>query len=207
MNQERLRRVREEILANGFDGIALMPGPNMQYLSGIRSHISERPVILFVPADDDPAIIIPSLEAAKALQAGIPKDRIFDWSDEEGYTGAFQGACAHLELSDYLLGVESLHMRLLELELLQRYAPGLTLAHAEPVMTALRLTKDISELGAMQKAVAVAEKAMEALLPRIEIGMTEKTIAVMLLEELVKAGGDFDVFGPVVRAPRSQRFT
>ncbi|MCA9960505.1 MAG: aminopeptidase P family N-terminal domain-containing protein, partial [Anaerolineales bacterium] len=124
MNQQRLQQLTEQILANGLDGIALVPGPNMVYVSGIHSHLSERPIVLFIPADDEPAIVIPTLEAMKARAVGIPTDRIFAWSDDEGYTGAFQQACAQLELSDYLLGVEALHMRVLELELLKRYAPG-----------------------------------------------------------------------------------
>ncbi|MFQ5435669.1 MAG: aminopeptidase P family N-terminal domain-containing protein, partial [Anaerolineae bacterium] len=89
MNQTRMQKLTQEILAHGVDGIALMPGPNMVYLSGIHTHVSERPILLFLPADDDPAIIIPHLEAMKARDAGIPDERIFAWTDEEGYTGAF----------------------------------------------------------------------------------------------------------------------
>lgn len=200
MNKQRLDKLTEQILAHGLDGIALVPGPNMVYISHIHSHLSERPIVLFLPADDDPAIIIPTLEAMKARTAGIPEDRIFAWSDEEGYTGAFQQACAHLELSDYLLGVEALHMRVLELELLQRYAPGLTIAHADPALAALRLVKDESEVAAMLKAVAVAEAAMEKLLPRIKIGQTEKQVAAMLTQELINAGADAIAFGPIVSA-------
>lgn len=198
MHQKRLEKLNKQVLAHGFDGIALVPGPNMVYLSGIHAHLSERPIVFFIPADDDPAIIIPTLEASKARAAGILEDRIFNWSDEEGYTSAFQRACAQLELSDYLLGVEALHMRILELELLQRYAPGLTTSHVEPVMTALRIVKDETELASMQKAAEVAEKAIHNLLPRIKIGQTEKQIAAMLVEELVEAGSEGSPFGPIV---------
>ncbi|MCA9968869.1 MAG: aminopeptidase P family protein [Anaerolineales bacterium] len=198
MNHERLQRLKDEILSNGLDGIVLMPGPNMTYISGIHTHVSERPILLFVPADDDPAIVIPTLEAMKARDAGIPEARIFGWSDEEGYTGAFQQACAHLELSDYLLGVEALHMRVLEFELLKRYAPGLQTAHAEPLLMTLRLVKDAGELAAMETAVAVAEKAMQRLLPRIQIGMTEKQVAALLTQELLAGGADSIAFGPIV---------
>ena len=198
MNTERLKRLQKQILTNGLDGLALVPGPNMVYVSDIHSHLSERPIVLFIPADDDPAIVIPTLEAMKAKTAGIPKDRIFAWSDDEGYTGAFQQACAHLELSDYLLGVESLHMRVLELELLKRYAPGLTTTHAEPIMMSLRLQKDAAELAAMEEAIAVAEQAMHNLLPRIKIGMTEKQVAALLTQELLLGGADSIAFGPIV---------
>lgn len=200
MNERRLQRLTDAILEHGLDGIVLMPGPNLLYLSGIHVHVSERPILLFVPADDDPAIIIPTLEAQKAREAGIAEERIFHWSDDEGYTGAFQRACAHLELSDFLLGVEALHMRVLEMELLHRYAPGLTTAHAEPIMGALRLAKDEGELAAMQQAVNIAEQALESVIARIEIGQSEKRIAAMLSQALMDAGSQGNAFGPIVQA-------
>lgn len=198
MNDQRLQRLTEQITAHGLDGLALMPGPNLTYISGIHTHLSERPTLLFIPADDDPAIIIPSLEAMKARDAGIPEDRIFDWNDADGYHGAFQRACAHLELADYMLGVEALHMRVLELQLLQRYAPGLQIAHAEPALSALRSVKDAAEIAAMEKAIAIAEKALQRIIPRIKIGLSERQVAAMLTQELLASGADSIAFGPIV---------
>lgn len=200
MNRTRLQQLTAEILAHGLDGIALVPGPNMIYLSGIHTHVSERPIVLFFPADDDPAIIIPGLEAMKARDVGIPNDRIFAWTDQEGYTGAFQQASARLELSNYLLGVEAFHMRVVEYELLQRYAPGVQFAHADPVITALRIHKDESEIAAMVRATAVAETALQKILPHIKIGQTEKQIAAMLSQALMEGGADSIAFGPIVSA-------
>jgi Xaa-Pro dipeptidase len=200
MNQERWQRLIEQIVAHGLDGLALVPGPNMAYISGIHAHLSERPIVLFIPADDDPAIIIPTLEAMKARDAGIPEDRIFAWNDAEGYAGAFQQACSHLELADYLLGVEALHMRVLELQLLQRYAPGLQTAHAEEALSALRSVKDEAEIAAMERAIAIAEKALKRILPRIKVGLNERQIAAMLTQELMASGADSIAFGPIVSA-------
>ena len=200
MNQARLNRLSEQIVAHGLDGVALMPGPNLFYVSGMHVHLSERPILLFIPADDDPAIIIPMLEAMKAEAAGIPTERIFAWDDTEGYAGAFQRACAHLELTDYLLGVEALHMRVLELQMLQRYAPGLQIAHAEPALSALRAVKDAAEIAAMEKAIAVAERALQRILPRIKIGLSERQVAAMLTQELLASGADSIAFGPIVAA-------
>jgi Xaa-Pro dipeptidase len=200
MNSQRLERLTEQIVAHGLDGLALVPGPNMLYVSGIHSHLSERPIVLFIPADDDPAVIIPTLEAMKARDAGILDDRIFDWNDAEGYAGAFQAACAHLELADYMLGVEALHMRVLELQMLQRYAPGLQVAHAEPALSALRSVKDAAEIAAMEKAIAIAEKALQRIVPRIKIGLSERQIAAMLTQELLASGADSIAFGPIVSA-------
>jgi Xaa-Pro dipeptidase len=200
MKQDRIDRFREKVLENGLDGVGLMPGANMLYLSGIHAHLSERPIVLFIPVDDLPAIIIPTLEAGKAAAAGIPENRIFSWNDDDGYTGAFQRASAQLELSGYLLGVEAYHMRLLELELLQRYAPGLTTAHVDSLMTALRSVKDEDEISSVRKAVAIAEEAMEKLIPRLQIGQSEKQISSILIEELMTAGSEAIPFTPIVSA-------
>ena len=200
MNQERLDGINERLSAQGLDGAVLMPGPNMLYFSGIRTHVSERPTLLFILAGQSPAIIIPSFEAVKARDAGIAEERIFHWADDEGYRGAFQRACDDLELAGNLLGVEALHMRIFEMELLKEHAPGLSTAHAEPFISALRIRKDETEIAAMQKAVRVAEQAMEGLLPRISVSQTEKQIAAMLVEELTKAGSEGNAFEPIVCA-------
>jgi len=198
MNENRLQKLTKQMLAHGVDGIAVVPGPNMVYLSGIHSHLSERPIVLFFPTDDDPAIIIPNLEAIKAREAGIPEEHIFAWSDEEGYTSAFQQACARLELADYLMGVEALHMRVLELELLRRYAPGLQTTHAEPILMDLRAVKDAGEIAAIEQAIDTAQRAMQRLLPEIKIGMTEKQIAALLTQFQLEAGAEAIAFGPIV---------
>lgn len=198
INKNRLDKLQSQISAQGLDGIAIMPGPNMIYLSGIHTHISERPIILFLPAAGDLAIIIPNLEAMKARAAGVPENRVFGWTDQEGYRPAFERASKELELPGWKLGVEALQMRVLELELLREFAPGLNTTHAEPLIGTLRSVKDPNEIAAMEKAVAVAEQSIESLLPRIKIGMSEKQIAALLTQELLERGGESIAFGPIV---------
>ena len=200
MNQERAQKLNEQIRERGLDTVALVPGPNLTYVSGIHVHLSERPIVLFLPAEDEPAIIIPVLEASKAEDAGVKLKRIFVWSDEAGYAGAFERASSRLGLSNSRLGVEALRMRVLEMEMIDRYAPGLTTTHADPLMDALRLRKGADELAAMERAVAVAEEAMHNLLPRLKRGQTEKEVAAMLTVEILEAGADSLAFNPIVSA-------
>ncbi len=198
MNDKRLQKLQEQIRAHDLNGIALVPGPNKLYISGIHTHLSERPIILFIPAVGVPAIIIPTLEAMKAQDAGIPQNRIFDWNDQEGHASAFQQASEILGLNEWKLGVEALHMRVLELDLLRQIAPDLQYTHAEPIMDILRAVKDDTEIAAMEKAIAVAESAIQSLLPQIKIGMSEKQVAAMLTQLLMDGGAESIAFGPIV---------
>ena len=198
MNQQRLERLQQEMTLRGLDGIVLMPGPNQVYFSGMHTHVSERPILLFLPAADAPAVIIPTLEAMKAQAVGVPEARIFAWSDEEWFEGAFARAAATLKLAGAHWGVEALAMRVLELETLHQVAPDLRTSHAEPAIMALRAIKDADEIAAMEKAVAVAERALEKLLPQIKIGQTEKQVAAMLNHLLMAEGADTVAFSPII---------
>jgi Xaa-Pro dipeptidase len=198
MNQQRVTQLQQQLAHQQLDGVILMPGPNSFYFSGMHTHVSERPVLLFIPQTGDPAVIIPGLEAMKAEEAGIPGERIFAWSDEVWFEGAFQQAAKTLNLDGQHWGVEALYMRVLELEALKAIAPNLQTSHAEPALMALRSIKDESELAAMGKAIGVAERAMERLLPQIKIGMTEKQVAAQLTALLLAEGGESIAFGPIV---------
>ena len=198
MNQKRLSNLQQQMTANQMDGIALVPGPNMVYFSGIHAHLSERPIILFVPAVGEPAIIIPTLEAMKARAAGINEELIFSWNDEAGHDAAFQDAAAALGMSSWDLGVETLYMRVLESQLLIEASPELQLRSANKLISALRGIKDGNELAAMKRAVEVAERAMSTLLPHIRAGMSEKELAAMLTQALMDAGADTVSFSPIV---------
>lgn len=198
MNQNRLTRAQQGLQQQNHDFLALVPGPNLLYLTGIHAHLSERPLVFFLTKAGNTAVVIPRLEASKAESAGIPPAHIFAWQDGEGYEGAFQQASDALGLSGKSVAVETLYMRVLELEMLQNTAVDITITHADPLLNQLRLHKDPTELAAMRRAVAVAETALERLLPQIKIGHTEKQIAALLNQELLNSGADALSFGTIV---------
>jgi Xaa-Pro dipeptidase len=180
MHMNRLNRLIEEVSAHGLDVLALVPGPNLFYLTGLSFHLSERPVVALFPVGGPPAIVLPALEAVKVEQATVGLEP-FPYTDEDGHTPAFQRACAALELADCIVGVEALQMRLLEVRLLERYAPGCRLIPAEEPLAELRIRKDERELEQMA-------------------GMTEREIASLLTVELLRAGGEGMAFSPIVVA-------
>lgn len=198
MNQVRLQTIQHELKTRGWHGMALVPGPNLLYVSGMHAHLSERPLVLLIPEAGEPAVIIPRLEAPKAAAAGIIPARTFAWGDGEGYMGAFQEACRALGLAGKTLAVEKLYMRMLEWDMIEEFAAGVRREYADPILNALRLRKDGEELSRMVRAVEIAEAAMRALLPQIKIGMTEKEVAGRLSQALLDAGAQGVPFGPIV---------
>ena len=61
------------------DGLAIVPGPNLAYLTGSEFHLSERPVILFV-RQKDAIFVLPELESPKIADLNIDFISYDDWN-------------------------------------------------------------------------------------------------------------------------------
>ena len=199
--KSQIEQARELAEAEGLDALALVPGPNLLYLTGLSFFLSERPVVALLPVEGGAVIVLPELEAGKAREVGF---QAFPYTDEEGYALAFHEACASLELSDARIGVETLRMRLLEARILERFAPGVDFVPVDDLYAELRMVKSAHELDAMQRAVRVAEEAFKAWVPLLHAGMSEREAASRLVGALLGSGADGLAFDPIVAGgPRS----
>jgi Xaa-Pro dipeptidase len=197
----RLNRLNELARSASLDAVAIMPGANMVYLTGLSFHLAKRPTLAFFPAEGAAAIVVPSLEVIKLQQPGLPLQlQAFPWSDEAGPQRAFAQACAALGLAGKRVGVEGLRMRLAELRLIEQSAPGVHVAASDDILDELRIAKDERELAAMRRAIVVAERALPVTLERVRVGQSEREIAAILLQALLQsgAGGEEMPFAPIV---------
>ncbi|MBN1202060.1 MAG: aminopeptidase P family protein [Anaerolineae bacterium] len=196
MNHSRVQIVNTIADQAGLDAIALIPGANLQYVTGLDFHLMERPLVVFFVPGADPAAVVPALEADRLAKTGIPC-RVFPWSDTDGYEGAFQAAAAALKLRGRI-GVEELRMRVLESEIIRRHMPGVTITLAGDALAALRLHKDESDLDHLRAAIAISEGALQACIETVRPGMTEREIASVLIVEQLRRGGGKHPFEPLV---------
>ena len=191
-------RLVERIRGHDLDALTLVPGPNLTYVTGLSFHLSERPILAMFKRDGARAIVLPRLEAVKVTPAdGLS---VFAYTDEQGPGTALREACDALELGEARLGAEGLRLRLLEVQLLERYATGCRLVMAEDVLAHLRIRKEEHELELLRSAVAATQEALEAFMDLIEVGRTESDLASILRIELLRAGGEEIAFSPIVVA-------
>lgn len=192
---ERLHKLQSIIQRANLDAIALIPGANLYYLTGVSFHMNERPFIAIIPAEGEAATIIPALEKQQFVESGLPST-CFAWTDAEGYDQAFADAIHHLHLHDKTIGVEGLRMRFKEGQLLAEQ--GLTVVDADDALIELRIVKTPDEIALMKKAVEISEHALDIFLTRLNIGMTEKQAAQLLSEIQAEQGGEGNAFTPIV---------
>jgi Xaa-Pro dipeptidase len=185
--------------ASNLDALALNAGPSLVYLTGLHFHLSERPVVALFTADHEPIIILPELEILKLT--GLPYEiTAFPYSENPAeWDGVFRKAVKSLGLDGKRIGVEPRAMRLLEFRHVKAGAPEADFPDASEVVSRLRVRKEADEIAAMRKAVKVAQSALEATLPLIKIGMSEKELAAELVIQLLRHGSQSEMpFAPIV---------
>src|SRR5512143_3613499 len=185
--------------ASGLDAVILNPGPTLTHLTGLRFHLMERPVVLLFAKDQEPAIVLPELELQKV--ASLPyKLQVFAYPENPSeWDNAFRKAVQALGLDAKRIGVEPRQLRLLEFRHLKAAAPEADYPDASDVLAGLRLRKDAAEVEAMRRAVKIAQEALEATIPSIKIGMTEKELSAELVVQLLRHGSEPELpFAPII---------
>ncbi|ASJ70290.1 putative dipeptidase PepE [Granulosicoccus antarcticus IMCC3135] len=179
------------------DAIALVPGANFSRLFGKEFHQNERPLLVVIPAIGAPAAVVPNLELASFEQIGF-EGEVFDWRDQTGYQSAFESLLQHLPLGS--VGVEGQVMRVFIDQALRNAAPGLTIRDAQQSISALRLRKNEEEISIIRKAIGISERALANTIDAVKVGMTERAIENILVQNLFAEGAEDFAFSPIVAA-------
>ena len=199
MTASRLERLTASLQTSGLDAVVLNPGPTLKYLTGLNFHLMERPVVLMVAPGRDPVIVLPELELPKVglfpykVQAFAYGEIPTEWD------GVFRQAIQSLGLDSKRIGVEPRNLRLLEFRHVQAGAPEADFPDASDALAALRIRKDAAEIESMRRAVKIAQDGLEATLPLIKVGMSEREVAAELVMQLLRHGSDSELpFAPIV---------
>ena len=199
MIQSRLDKLNASLQTSGLDAVILNPGPTLTHLTGLHFHLMERPVVLLFAKDQEPAIVLPELELQKV--ASLPyKLQVFAYPENPAeWEGVFRRATQSLQLDGKQIGVEPRQLRLLEFRYVKAGAPEADYPDASDALSSLRLRKDTAEVEAMRRAVKIAQEALEATIPLIRVGMTEKELSSELVVQLLRHGSEPEMpFAPIV---------
>ena len=199
MISPRLSKLSQSLRTYGLDALALNPSPSLVYLTGLHFHLMERPILAFFTADSAPVLVLPELEMLKVKNLPFEFATFPYGETPDGWDKVFLEAGRSLGLEDKRIGIEPLHMRVLEFSKVKIIAGQTECPDATRVVGQLRICKQADEVAAMVRAVRVAQAALEATIPSIKVGVTEKEIAAELVVQLLRHGSQSDMpFAPIV---------
>ncbi len=121
---------------------------------------------------------------------------------------ALRECCALLDVSSKRAWFDPEHTTLADLSLMRsgvsgKKRRGFFVALEQPLVSALRMVKDGEELALMTKAAAMGCQLFEQMLPRIEAGRAEMTLAAELEYEARKRGAEGMSFETILASGRA----
>ncbi|MCW4353063.1 Xaa-Pro peptidase family protein [Hoyosella sp. YIM 151337] len=182
---ERIRKAQSHAAAAGLAGLLISPGPDLQYLAGSRMSSFERLTCLVIPADGDPAVVVPRLEVA-ALR-GSPIDalgiELRPWVDGDDPYLLVRSALAsegRVAIADAMPALHAIP--------LARVTSERPLELATPVLRELRMIKDDAELAALRAAGAAIDRVHARMAEFVQAGRTEAQAAADITAAIIEEG-------------------
>jgi D-alanyl-D-alanine dipeptidase len=191
----RMRRVVTDAVAAGLDGLLVTPGPDLVWLTGYRpTAITERLTLLVLVPDQQPTLVVPTLERPDAEgAAGAPGLAIVDWADgDDPFARASRliPATGTMGIADSAWAMHLLG--------LQAALPGSSYRSLTQSLPMLRAVKDAQEVARLAAAGAAADATYEQILGVRFAGRKETDVAADLARLLREHGHeqvDFTVVG------------
>ena len=198
--QNRIEKVRNSLTGRNVDTFMVLVEENRRYLTGYTaedSQFDETAGVLFITADR----LVLATDARFDVQAA---QEAAGWEIVCYKKGLAEEIPAIVDdLGTRRLGFESVRLSCFQYrkikEQIETSGCGVELVHVEGVVEEIRVVKSEDEIKATRRALALAEKAFEEILPSIVPEITEKETAWALEQAMRNLGADVLSF-PVICA-------
>jgi len=196
VHPERLRRAQAELARHGIDWLLCGPGADLQYLTGLRGHYSERMSVLLLPRAGEAAWVVPVLEAPllDGIAGFVRAERWDETEDPAARVARVTAGASEIAVNETLWSAFLIR--------LQAAMPDVLWREATPVLRALRMVKDAREIALMREAAHRTDAAWEEFIRTPIAGLTEKA-ALQRLLDLTYAKGLGANFGMCASGPFS----
>ncbi len=187
MHARRRDRLRVAVAARGADAALITSLVNVRYLTGLASSNAA----LLVPADG-PAVLATDSRYALTAQRESPDTELLATRQVEGAlaeTAVLRGL-RRLAFEAHEMTVER-HVALAE-------DGSLDLIPLGRAVEDLRVVKDEEEITLLARACQITCDAMDAVVPGIRAGMTERQLAVLIGRAMAEAGAAKPAFDTIV---------
>lgn len=180
---DRIARLQARMVAEGLDGIVLAKPQNTFYTTGFMPGTYSHPVLSFVPAHGEPALVIWANRMPNARENALTQ-RLYPfgkWAQESGHA-EWGAAMAHAVSDSGIpdqprIGYEAGQLPVGQFERLSAVFESADFVDATPVIEAARMVKGEEEVAAMRDACLLTDVGMAAVEAAMAAGRSEIDIS------------------------------
>ncbi len=188
----RIAAIQKQMMAQQVSHLILGPSANLFYLTGLSPMPDERLQLLVIPAQGEPALVLPELYRTMVEEAGGGWT-LYTWGDGQPPEQALQKLLAGVTKAAVDEQLWAMHL----LQLLP-FLQNAQLVEASQVVGEVRMHKDSQELQLLKKAAELADAVVPWVIPQLHEGITEKQVAFLIERCMREAGAEGISFRPVV---------
>jgi Xaa-Pro aminopeptidase len=191
----RIARAQDAMAESGVDALIVTPGADLRYLTGYAAMPLERLTALILPADGDPVLLVPELEAPEAERspaalAGMLVQSHGELEDAYDVVRRLVGSAAAVAVDD--------HMWATRVFALDAALPAAALRVAGDLLAGLRLIKGSDEIASLRQAGAAIDRVHSRMGEFLRVGATERMAASAIEDAILEEGhatADFVIVG------------
>ena len=180
------------------DALLATSRSNFEYITGYRTPswlIKSRPLMVILPVEGDPTVVVSSTHALDVAGAGIVRDIREFGGFERAATESLIATLRDKGLASARLGIESgqeqrLGMPLEEFRRLENECPKAVMSDAGQVFWEARIRKSELEIGRARTAGKIAGRVYESLMSDLGPGWSEAQVYRQIVAGTVELGGE-----------------
>lgn len=176
----RVARLKAAMAAQGIDVLVSFKPEHTFYMSGFNPILYSHPVVMILPADGAPTLLVHALRDAHGRAEGFVEDlRAYGmWSTTKTmgptWPEALQKILAEKGLERATIGLEADSTPIARWQQVQALVPGAKLTDSSQLIDRCRLIKDADEIAMARIAADLADRGMDAAIAALAAGGTER---------------------------------
>lgn len=204
MANTRLQHLKDLTRDAGLDYFVLFIGPSLRYFTGLHKKMTERPTFYIVNPNGKDALFISLLERDYAQAVLGDSCDYYLYTDLTGHEAPFAEFAKAVGLDGKTMAMEYMHSRVFEHQMIMDEAPNAQIVTGAHLTAEVRMCKDASEIEKMRRAIEITEDSLNAILPMIREGVTERQISLANMNEMISRGSELTwKFPSVITGARS----
>ncbi|MBT9384371.1 Xaa-Pro peptidase family protein [Pseudooceanicola sp. CBS1P-1] len=176
----RIARLKAAMAEKGIDALVSFKPEHTFYMSGFNPVLYSHPVVMILPAEGEPTLLVHALRDAHGRAEGFVEDtRAYGvWSTTKTmgptWPEALQKILGEKGLEGATIGLEADSTPMARWQQVQGLVPGATLADSSKLIDRCRLIKDPDEIEMARVAADLADRGMDAAIAALADGGTER---------------------------------
>jgi Xaa-Pro dipeptidase len=184
----RIEKARRLMTEQGLGAIVMEGGSSMNYFTGVRWGLSERPFVVVIPANGELAYVTPGFEEARAREMIKFSDDVRTWQEDESPYERIASILRDRGVATGKIGWEE-RARFFVTDGVRQLLPTATFVSATSVTAGCRMFKSPAEIALLQRANDMTMSVYRAIFPTFREGMSQGELTRLVSAAYKKVGG------------------